>query len=135
MRLSWPRTKKGAVVLKLYKVLDAEGKSQYQSTPWPLPDDESGEPGEWMELPQPKDGGSQIGLCSWGLHGWNTLEIAKGQVSGTRQYVYEMELEGSQKAGTVVRDQSKTCGYRARLVKTVWGPDGPVLKMSDYVWQ
>lgn len=136
--------------MRLYKCLDAQGRSQYQHHQWPVPggttpeeyflqDDDTG-PGEWVELPKPADGGQQLSLCDWGLHGWRTLTQARAQANSSYGYIYEMELSGTVKAGTIVRDEEKACGYRARLLKLVQTPesatdgDGPTLP-GHYVWQ
>lgn len=112
----------------VYKALRSDGRSQYQSTLWPLPQD--GVPGDWMEV----DDDRPIGLCTWGLHGYLTEDIAAGQ-PGT-PCVYEMELldKDDGDAG-VKKDGEKACGYKARLLRLIRDENGPVIQLAELVWQ
>jgi len=105
------------------------GRSQYQKAPWPLP--ANGEPGEWVELQRPEEGGRSLQVCNWGLHGYPSLDVAKMDGTGTGSTdIYEMEI-----VGEVVRGNGKLCGYKARLLRLVWDKNGEVIQFADLVWQ
>ena len=115
-----------------FKVLDGGGASQYQHTPWPLP--EGGEPGDWFECHNK----GPLQMCVNGLHGWKTLDKALEEARGVfNGQVYEMEMDD----GDILEDprggynEDKICCRRARLLRLVGDSNGELLLMSDFVWQ
>lgn len=109
----------------VYKALKPGNVSEYQGYYWPTPG--FGEPGEWVEAE------GVLGLCMNGIHGYKTIEIARGRKRAC-PLVYEMELEVDE-GEEILSDHEKACGRRGRLLRLLYDQNGAVIQPADMAWQ
>ena len=108
--------------LIVVKALKRDGRAPYQAGfTWPLP--KPGQPGDWVEVDTTT---RKPALCSWGLHGYLTLAIAKREHEDRTHVFFEMELEGD-----IVKDQQKAAGARARLIRVLAGTYQHTLTLGE----